>query len=108
MTGNGKKQDRATRRIQEVLERHYLPAHPEARLDVYRYNSGIIRLRVVDPAFAARRLTDRDDDLWAVLKAHLDKDTLDQLHMVILLAPSELADSMMNREFESPQHSSAL
>ena len=103
-----KKQDRSTKKILAILERHYLKNHPSAVADVYRYNSAIIRVRVVDPAFASCRWAERDAEIWLVLKDNLEEDILSQLHMLLLLAPEELDASIMNREFDDPRRLSNL
>jgi hypothetical protein len=97
-----KKQDRTTRKLEAILREHFLPKHPEAQLDVYRYNSASIRIRVVDPEYAKKDLTERDDEIWEVLKKYVDRDTKSQISLILLFAPEELAWSSINREFENP------
>src|SRR5438309_925746 len=94
--------DHATRQVLKVLREHYQPAHPDAKIEAYRYNSASIRLRIVDPAFADIRFDLRDVEVWRILKKHLSADILSQLSIILLLAPEEQADSMMNLEFDDP------
>ena len=94
--------DNVTRHLLKVLREHYQPGHPDADIQAYRYNSASIRLRIVDPGFADIPFSQRDQEVWRVLKKHLSADTLSQLSLILLLAPEEQADSMMNMEFDVP------
>src|SRR5262245_30257022 len=96
------RKDRATRELEAILREHYIPAHPEARLDIYRYNSASIRIRVIDPVFKGVGLTQRDDEIWRILKKHASGDALSQISYVLLLAPDETTTSATNREFDNP------
>jgi hypothetical protein len=89
--------------VRNVLS-EYKSRHPEAKVDVRRYNSASIRVRVIDPAFEGVSLVDRDDELWELLEK-LPDDTIADLSMLITLAPSELRTSMANLEFEDPSPS---
>src|SRR5258707_14694151 len=99
MIARKKKEDKSVREIRNLLERNYLTDHPDAKVDVYRYNSASIRIRVIDPAFSGLGLTERDSQLWAILD-RLPEDTLTQINLLLCLSPKELARSMMNAEFE--------
>jgi hypothetical protein len=96
------KRDQAVIEIEEVLRRHYLPDHPGARIDVYRYNSASIRIRIIDAVYKGMDLTERDAEVWDVLQRHLSEDTFSQISLLLLLAPSEAKSSLMNLEFENP------
>jgi hypothetical protein len=102
MAARNRKVDPYVRRILEALQREYQPAHPKARIDVYRYNSASIRIRVIDPEFRGKSLTTRDDGLWEVFNKHLPEDTLAEIGLLLLLTPEETKRSMMNQEFENP------
>ena len=95
-----KKQDEDTAELVKILQENYLSRHPEARIDVYRYNSASIRVRIIDPIFRTRNITRRDHEVWKILKKHASEDLLEQLSVVLLLAPEELTTSLMNREFD--------
>lgn len=97
-----KKQDRTTRKLEAILREHFLPRRPGAQLDVYRYNSASIRIRVIDLEYASKDLTERDDDIWEVFKKYVDRDTVSQISVILLLAPDETISSAMNRDFENP------
>jgi hypothetical protein len=83
------------------LEREYLPEHPEAKIDVYRYNSASIRIRIIDPFFGPHRITISDNFTWPCLEK-LSEDTLSQLGLLLLLTPEETKTSLVNVEFEDP------
>jgi hypothetical protein len=97
-----KRKDRDVIRLLDVLKQHYLPLHPKADIQAYRYNSASIRVRVIEPTFAHVGLTERDDEIWNILKSHLSEDILSQLSLILLIAPNERKTSVMNEEFENP------
>jgi stress-induced morphogen len=97
-----KKQDRDSKQLAKILREYYIPAHPNATLDVYRYNSASIRLRVIDPDFAGTSLIERDDEIWAVMRERLPEDIISQLTVILLVTPTEAKKSIMNEEFEHP------
>ena len=100
--GKALRKDRAVQELEAILRENYLMKHPEAKLDVYRYNSASIRIRVVDPTFAGVGLTERDDEIWKALKGRASRDALSQISFILLIAPNEATTSIMNREFENP------
>jgi hypothetical protein len=95
------KKDLAVEEIRETLEQEYLPQHPGARIDVYRYNFASIRVRVIDSAFAGHRMTARDHLVWPCLDK-LPDDVVGQINLLLLLTPEEANTSLMNVEFEDP------
>ena len=94
--------DKDSRRVLAVLREHYQPLHPDAAIEVYRYNSACIRIRIISPHFADERWGARDREVWPLLRAHLDDDLMSQISLVLLLAPDEQAGSVMNAEFDDP------
>lgn len=97
-----KRTDRASAQILDVLRQHYLPKHPAAKVDAYRYNSASIRVRVIDRGFAKTDMTERDEEVWDILNEHLSEDVLSQISLLLLLTPEETKSSLMNQEFEHP------
>jgi len=92
-----------TRLIEETLHQAGL-----ATVDSYRYNSAVIRLRVIDPRFEGMRMGQRFDIVEPVLD-RLPDDISSSIMGALLLAPSELVQSRKtarqfaeNVEFEEP------
>ena len=75
------------------------------RADAYRYNTAVIRLRVVDPRFEGMPFDDRDELVEPSIHM-LPKDTRDDIVTLLTLAPSELTGynrrSLINLEFDDP------
>jgi hypothetical protein len=98
---NPKKTDKTVKGIRKLLEEKYLPDHSKAKIDVYRYNSASIRIRVIDPSFSGLDWIERDTFLWKTIE-ELSEDTTSQITLLLCLAPNEVGKSMMNMEFEDP------
>ena len=101
MAAKKRREDKYVRAIREKLMTAYASQHPRAKVDVKRYNSASVRVRVIDPDFAGSSWTDRDTQIWAVLDS-LPDDTLAEISLLILLTPQEAKKSMTNLEFENP------
>jgi stress-induced morphogen len=78
----------------------YIKEHSAAKVDVYRQNSGSVRIRVVDPDFQGVSMADRDQNLWPLVE-NLPEDVFSQLSLLLLLTPKEATDSFISRAFES-------
>lgn len=81
------------------------------RADAYRYNSAVIRLRVVDPRFEGMKM-ERRHDLIDPHLARLPEQTEADIMTVHALAPSELHPTprtyrqyAANMEFDNPSPS---
>jgi len=96
-----KNPDKTVNTIEEKLRAEYCGQHPQARVDVKRYNSVSVRIRVIDPDFATVSRTERDNVVWAILDSLPDKVRAD-ITLLVLLTPSEAKTSIMNLEFEDP------
>lgn len=96
--------DRYVRDIRRILEEQYGSRHPRAVIDVVRYNPVSVRVRIVDPDFAAQSWTARDTAVWQILR-QLPEDTRAELSMLALLTPEESKAALMNFEFEQPSRS---
>ena len=94
-------QDKAVRSVKSALDA-YEHAHPGADATLYRQNSASIRIRIVDKAFAGLSRGDRHDSVWEFLSEKLDDDTIQEISVLLLLAPGEQQKSFMNFEFEHP------
>lgn len=97
-----KAQDATSRKILALLRERYMPGHPDAEIEVYRYNSASIRVRIVAPHFADVPRSQRDKEIWPLLRKQLPDDTLSQISLLLLLTPDEQGGSLMNHEFEAP------
>ncbi|HEV2973031.1 MAG TPA: hypothetical protein VGY55_23900 [Pirellulales bacterium] len=79
----------------------YQERHPVADIKVRRENSASVRIRIIDPAFRGRGLAEREDEIWPAIEA-LAPDVREEITMLLLLAPEEAANSLVNTEFEHP------
>jgi stress-induced morphogen len=79
----------------------YEKAHPEANAEVYRQNSASIRIRIVDPRFAALDRVERHDQLRREL-SQLPEDVQQQISLLLLLPPAELRSSLASLDFDDP------
>ncbi len=74
------------------------------QVDSYRYNSASIRVRIIDDRFATG-----NRDKWETIVEKdlvtLPEETRRDIVYLLLLAPSELAFSTLNAEFENPSPS---
>jgi stress-induced morphogen len=93
-----------TARIVRLLKTHF-PHHPTAYPPAaYRYNSASIRVRVVDDSFTGLALPDREEKVLPLFRK-LPRETRSDITILLLLAPEEVEESWMNREFENPSPS---
>jgi stress-induced morphogen len=103
MAGKNKKKnhDPDVEQILELLNRDYLPSHPQAEIAAYRQNSVSIRLRIIDPDFRGKNRVARDRRISALL-AKLPEGVESQISVLLLLTPEETRMSFANFEFEDP------
>lgn len=73
----------------------------DAKVDVYRYNSASIRIRIVDDCFKGKSLVEREEMVLPLIRK-LPKKTQSDITVLLLLAPEEVSGSLMNLEFEDP------
>jgi stress-induced morphogen len=93
--------DRAVTLFKKALD-SYEKENPEAKATVYRQNSASIRVRIIDDRFASMSKSERHDLVWDFLAHRLKEDVLQELSVLLLLAPSEQKSSFMNFEFNDP------
>ena len=79
----------------------YDKAHSKARIEVYRQNSVSVRVRILNPEFAGRSRTQREEEVWAVLNK-LPEDVVAEISLLLLLSPEEAKNSFANVEFDDP------
>ena len=104
MARSAKTTDSQTARIRQKLEEEYLPKHPDAQIDVYRYNPVSIRVRILDPDFAGKDVREREDMVWPILDTLPDR-VLTDLSILLLLPPEEREASLLSLEFDDPSRS---
>lgn len=80
----------------------YEKAHVGAQAELYRQNTASIRIRIIDKRFAKMSKTERHSEVWDFLSERLDDDTLQELSVLLPLAPSETEASLMSLEFDHP------
>ena len=69
MATKGKKTDRKVRKVLEALRQCYGASHPKARIEAYRYNPCSIRVRIIDPDFTGKGLSEREEAIWPILES---------------------------------------
>ncbi len=95
-----KRPDPILRKIVAVLE-EYEKSHAQAEIEAYRQNSVSVRIRIVNPAFAGKSRTEREEEVWAILN-RLPDDALAEISLLLLLTPAEKKNSLTSTEFDDP------
>ena len=98
------KTDAFVRRIKRVLD-EYEREHPGSAAELYRHEPASIRIRVVDERFAKMPKHDRHDELWNFISARLDDDTIQEISVLLPIAPKERKSLFMSMEFDDPMPS---
>ena len=89
-----------TKQVENLVDEHF-PNCPRDLPRAYRYNPASIRVRIVDPRFKDKNRSEREKMVMAIVRT-LPEETRQELTVLLLLTPDELADSLMNRQFEHP------
>jgi hypothetical protein len=84
-----------TQQVEAVLRKKF------RRTEAYRYNSASIRVRIIDKKFAGKSWSEREGMVFPLIET-LPEETQADLMIVLMLAPDEVDDSLMNLEFERP------
>ena len=95
-----KKPDRVLNQIIKAVEQ-YAEGHPNAEIEVYRYSSVSVRIRIIDPDFKRQSRAQREDDLWAIFD-QLPEEVVAEISLLLLLTPAEAKKSFANTEFDDP------
>ena len=95
-----KRPDPILRQIANALG-EYDKTHSQAQIETYRQNSVSVRIRVLNPEFAGRSRTQREEEIWALLNK-LPEETLAEISLLLLLTPVEAKNSFANSEFDDP------
>lgn len=83
----------------------YESESPGAEAELYRYNAGSIRVRVIDRLFEGMTKSRRHAHVWDFLAARVPEDALAEVSLLLPVAPAELRNSFMNLEFVDPLQS---
>ncbi len=102
MPKKSKQKNAQTREIEKLLRAHFSDYPPEYPPEAYRYNPASIRVRVVSDRFSGKNRVERSEMVYPILEKNLPEDTWQDITVILLLAPDEVEDSFMNREFEKP------
>ena len=76
-------------------------AHPQAEIEVYRYNSVSVRIRIINPEFEGVRRAAREDEPWRFLN-ELPEEVVAEISLLLLFTPEEAKQSFANMEFDNP------
>lgn len=104
MATRSKKSDKSVQRILKTLVEDYGSQHPSAKVEVYRYNSASIRIRIIDPDFKGGDRVDREQAVWPIIET-LPEDDREQIMVLLLITPKEKKTSLMSLEFDNPEPS---
>src|SRR5437762_1363051 len=96
-----KKTDEYVKRIVDTLRTGYVPNHPKAKIEAYRYNPASIRIRIIDPDFSGKDLVERDEMVWPIVES-LPEDIRSEITLLLLIAPRERDSSLSSMEFDDP------
>ena len=93
---------RETTAKSRLAEEKLRDAYPTAKVDAYCYNLSSIRVRIVDEQFRLMTQRERINSVSQKLQLCLPMDVRRDVIFLLVLAPGEEKDSMMNLEFEDP------
>ena len=93
--------DELVERVKRALD-EYETHHSGAVANLYRQNSGAVRIRIIDGSFSGQSKGSRHDHAWNFIADRLNDDDIQEISLLLLLAPGEQATSFMNAEFDDP------
>jgi stress-induced morphogen len=94
------KTTKETKAIERLIDAEF----PDSLRDLpraYRYSPVSIRVRIVDERFRGKNRSEREKMVLPLIRS-LPDEVQQDLTILLLLAPEELKDSLMNREYENP------
>jgi stress-induced morphogen len=94
------KTTKETKAVEQLIDKHF-PNSPKNLPRVYRYSPVSIRARIVDDRFRGKNRSEREKMVQPLIRG-LPDEVQEDLTILLLLAPDELKDSLMNREYENP------
>ena len=80
----------------------YEAEHAGSTASLYRHDLYSIRVRIIDPSFAALNRWERHQLIWKYIAEKVGEDPMHDLSILLLFAPHEVEDSIMNKEFDDP------
>jgi hypothetical protein len=92
-----------TKQVERLVDKHF-PNCPRDLPRAYRYSPASIRVRIVDERFKDMNRSERWKMVMPVIRT-LPEEIRQELTVLLLLAPDELDDSPMNREYAHPSPS---
>ena len=92
-----------TKQVERLIDEHY-PNCPKDLPRAYRYSSVSIRARIVDEQFKKKNRAERDRMVSPLIDTLPEKIRQD-INILLILAPDELENSLMNLEYEHPSRS---
>jgi stress-induced morphogen len=98
MPARPKKKEPEVLRIEKALAGEF------PKVSAYRYNPASIRVRVIDDRFKGMNRLERERLVRPLIHA-LPEEIQADITILLLLAPDELSESLMNLEFEHPSPS---
>lgn len=100
---NNKRETAETKRIESAFK-----AAEFSNVNVYRYNSVSIRIRVIDFRFTGLSIPEREELVYPTVIEKLTEASQQDITFLLLLAPDELKGkrALLNLEFEDPTPSS--
>jgi hypothetical protein len=96
-----------TKRLDPTLKlivgvlKQYAQAHPDAEIEVYRYSSVSVRIRVIDSDFRGQGRVEREEELWKLIE-QLPEEVVSEISLLLLFTPEEAKKSFANMEFDNP------
>jgi hypothetical protein len=89
--------------VQQVLDilAAYERTHPQAQIEGRRHNPVSIRLRIIDPDFQSVDRTEREPEIWQLLRK-LPEEVFVNITMLLLFTPEEAEQSLASQEFDHP------
>jgi len=94
------KTTKETKAIERMIDAEF-PDNLKNLPRAYRYSPVSIRVRIVDERFRGKNRSEREKMVLPLIRS-LPDETQEDLTILLLLAPNELKESLMNREYESP------
>jgi stress-induced morphogen len=97
------KTTKETKAIERLIDAKF-PNNSKDLPRAYRYSPVSIRVRIVDEGFRGKNRSEREKMVLPLIRS-LPDETQQDLTILLLLAPDEVEESLMNREYAEPSPS---